>query len=272
MTSIFISSDALDQGVAVARKVAEQLNATFVGRDILPAIAKERRISEADLLSLLDFNGKFGLYQKRLLMCLESSVASRIRDDNVVCTGLGAHLYIRGVSHILNVRVLTDMASLTFRTAAEKNISPSRVRKGLEKRMRKRRRWTLNAFQVDETQPSNYDMLFTLGNFDIDRVAKTVAETAGDRKFTAMTYSRKILDEQVLACNVRLALVKKYPEVMVRIKDDTAFLTIAKRWGWRRKAEAIKRIASEVDGVNYVRIALLGEDKSQIEERVVDVA
>jgi cytidylate kinase len=263
MTSILISSDALELSGRVAEGVAETLGVTLIDRDILPEISKQHEISQAHLLSLLDFNGRFGLLEKRALMCLEASVTDRIRDDNIVCTGLGAHLYVRGISHLLNIRVLSDISSMTYRMAAEKNISPKKVRRILENRMKKRRDWTLNAFGVDETHPANYDMLFTLGKFTVERIVKTIVETAGDRKFAAMTYSRKCLEDQVLASRVRLALVGKYADVGVKAEDGTVRLYLSKGWGWKRKADAVKQIAAQVEGANYVRVQLASRDSEE---------
>ena len=255
MTSILVSSDDLSLAETIATQVAQRRDMPVIDRTYVDEIAKQYDVRAKDLLRLLDFCGRLSTARKRLLACLEAGVLEKLQDDNIVCTGLGAHLYVTGISHVLNIRVLSDMASVTHKLAAEKNMAPKKVRSLLEKRMRRRQGSIKAAFGIDETNPATYDMLLTMGKFDIDQAVKTIAETANERRFKAMTYSKKCAVDLALVGRIRLAL-SQYSNTDIRVSDRTAILTIHKGFGWKRRAEILRTRTMEVDGVSDVRIRL----------------
>lgn len=255
MTSILISSDDLSLAETIAQQVADKRDMPIVNRSYLDHIEKQYNIKTKNLIQLLNFNGRLNNAKKRLLACLEAGVFEKLLDDNIVCTGLGAHLYVTGISHVLNIRVLSDMASATHKMAAEKNMAPKKVRSLLEKKMKRRQRQTRALFGIDETNPATYDMLLTLGKFDIDQVVKTIVETAEKRKFKTMTYSKKCALDLALAGRIRIAL-DQYWNIGIQVNDSIASLTIGKGFGWKRRAKILRTKAMEVEGVSYVRIRL----------------
>ena len=180
----------------------------------------------------------------------------RFVDAEVVCEGLCAHLYVREIPHVLNVRVLDDMRLRTNRIAADKGISPRAVRKRLERLERRRQRWSQALFEVDEANPSNYDMVISLGQISVDRVVTMVCDTARDRRFQEMTYSRKCVEDRALASRVRMKLLPQFPKVRVGARDGTVTLRLGGRVSraWRKKAEEIRRLTEEIAGVDYVEV------------------
>jgi cytidylate kinase len=259
MPSIIISSDSPSNSRQIAKSVADQLGYAHLGREFLEHVAQRHAVSEKDLSRALEARGaRLGILNRTRethLSYIQAAVLERFLDANVVCEGLAAHLYVRGIPHVMNIRVLSDIRQQTARIAAAEGISPGRVRRRLEREGERRQRWSLEVFGVDESNPTNYDMVISLGQIEIERVVKTICDTIGDRRFQEMTYSRKCVEDRVLECRVRAALAKSHPSVRVGARDGTVMLGLSRGApGWRKRAEKVKHLVEEVDGVDYVEI------------------
>ncbi len=258
MTSILISSDNPSVGKQIARSVSEALDYEYLGDELILELVGKDRLSLDDLGKLLGRNARPQIPSGRLrerLVHLQAALTERLLGDDVVVEGLGAHLHVRGVSHVLNVRILSDMRSRAHHLAVDREISPRAARKLLEKQARRLQQWSLATFGVDETSPASYDMMITLGTIDEERAVTTIADMARDRKFQPMTYSRKCLENLALVNRVRLTLIADYPGVEVAAEDGLVRLRMAKRWfGWQRIVESLRDVVGKVQGVDGVEI------------------
>ncbi len=258
MTSILISSDNPSMGKAIARQVGEALGYDLVGDALLSEVVGTTGISKRDFEKALGLEGpppRPGRGMGAGLVALQAALTERLLGDNLVVDGLGAHLHVRGVSHILTIRILADFRSRAHHLAVDRKISPRAARRLLERRERQIQQWSLSVFGVDETNPSTYDMVINLGNIDEERAVKTIADTAGDRKFVSMTYSMKCLENLALADRVRARLVADFPGVEVGAEDGVVKLLLAKRWfGWQRTVETLRETVGKVPGVDGVEI------------------
>jgi cytidylate kinase len=259
MTSILVSSDNPSVGKEIARQVGDALDYDTVGDALLSEVVQKSGIPARDLEKVLGLGVEIPKKPSRQIMsglvAIQATLTERLLSDNVVVAGLGAHLHVRGISHILNVRILSDVRSRAHHLAVERKIAPRAARKMLERRERRIQEWSLSTFGVDETSPSSYDMVISLGNIDEKRAVTTIVDTAGDRKFKPMTYSRKCLENLALADRVRARLVSDFPGVEVVAEDGLVKLKLAKRWfGWQRAAETLREMVGKIEGVDGVEI------------------
>jgi len=273
MPSIIISSDTPEISRRVAKSVADELGYTHLGREFLEQVAQRFGARDKDLARALEARGaRLGILNRAReasLTRVQAAVLERFLGSNVVCEGLAAHLYVREIPHVMNIRVLCDIKQQVVRIAAEEGISPGRVRRRLESDEERRRRWSREVFGVDESNPANYDMVISLGQIDIDRVVKTICATIGDRRFQEMTYSRKCVEDRVLEYRIRAELSGSYPSVGVTARDGTIMLGVGRGGpNWRKRAEKIKRLVEQVEGVKYIEVHKFLPEKldGQVEE------
>jgi len=260
MSSIIISADLLSVGQMIAERTAQALGYTHLGRQILSSVAEKHQVREEKLVAALDEEASLWSRLSRsrddlYLAYIQAAAAERFLGDNVVCEGLSAHLYLRDVSHILMIRLLSDPKVRANQIAAQQDIPPRRARQLLERQEKRRRRWSLRAFGLDETDPSLYDMVINLSQIEADKAVDILADTVGYRKFQPMTYSRQCLQDKVLASQVRAALASRFPEVKVQSRDSIVVVqTRTLKRNKRQKAEAIKELAQRIPGVEYVEV------------------
>jgi hypothetical protein len=211
MSIIIISSDAYSVGRDIAVKTAEVMQYDFLGRESLAEVAQKYDIEETKLITALDqgpsFLGMKKKFQSRCLAYIQEATLGALLKDKTVCHGLAAHLYVLGISHVLNVLILAD-PNRSFRESGSKKDA----KKLIERRNSLRRRWSMDAFGLDETDPSQYDLTISLSQIDADEAVKIIIETITYRRFNPMTYSVKCLQDLELAARVRTSLLADFPD------------------------------------------------------------
>lgn len=262
MSLIAISSDSYASGLDIARRTAAALGYGLVDRELLASVAAERGLPQEQLVQALEetpsFFGMRGRRQQELLVHIQAACLEKLREDNQVCYGLGAHLYLVGVSHALRVRVLADPKERLAETAAQRGLPPERAAKLLERQEQERRRWSQQFFQADEGDPAQYDMVLSLGNLEADKAVELIGDAAGYRKFQAMTYSRKCLQDKILAARVLEKLLPQFPDIRVQASDGTVVAQVQSlKRDQRKKQETVRELASQVPGVNYVEVHVI---------------
>ena len=215
MPVIIVSSDDFSQGREIAHRVAGVLGYRFLDRELLDQVAKEKQLSREELEKALDELP--GLLtrrsrRQRLLSFIEAACLEQLLEDNVVAFGLAAHLYVRGVSHVVKVRIINEPEQWAKELAQAGNLSLERARKQALRQTEEQRRWSQDAYQLDQTDPSLYDLVISLGNLEQDKAVEFICDMAGYRKFQPMTYSQKLLQDKALAAQVRLGLMERFPE------------------------------------------------------------
>lgn len=254
MTSVIISADSEKVGDAIGQQVAARLGYHHIGRELLKELAESYGTTEEKLARVLE--GKTSRWTKkseeRLLAGIQAATSERLVADSIVCTGLGAHLYIRGVAHILIVRVLSLSAP---RLAAETGVSLKKAFKKLDAEEARRARWSRESFGLDESRASNYDMVVRLTQIEPQQAVQLICDMAQYPRFRPMSYSMKTIKDLALASRVRADLLSEHPEIRVSANGDTVIVHV--RCSPRQKprtVEAIKSSAGKLPGVKVVEV------------------
>jgi len=196
----------------------------------------------------------------RYLAYIQEAALTGLLADNVVCQGLSAHLYVLGVSHVLRARILSDPEKWVQQLVSKEGVSPKKAKKLFDRHKKIRRRWSMNAFHRDETDPSQYDLVISLSQIDRGEAVKIISETVSYRRFEPMTYSMKCLKDLELAGRVRAVLLERFPDVRVFAKSGTLVIeTTALKREKIRRAEAIKEMAGKIAGVEYVEVHVIND-------------
>jgi cytidylate kinase len=264
MSVIIISSDSYQTGREIAESTAKALGYGFLGRAILSKVADKYKVPEEKLIQVLEERPSFlsmsSKLRNRYLAYVQESVLSELLKGNLVCQGLAAHLYVLGISHVLRARVLSDVEKRAQQIASEGGISLEKAKKILDAQKKGRRRWSMEAFHLDETDPSQYDLVISLSQIDPGETVKIITETVSYRRFEPMTYSTKCMQDLALASRARAALLDRFPDVRVRANRGTLVVeTTALRREKQKRAKAIKELAGEIPGVEYVEVHVIND-------------
>jgi cytidylate kinase len=264
MSIIIISSDSDRIAHEMAQSVAETLDYDLVNRDILGDVANKYQIPEERFIQALDerpslFRIPSKLWYRYLAYIQEATLAELVK-DNAVCQGLAAHLYVLGVSHVLRIMILSDPEKHIQDLASQESISREKAQKLLNQEKKFSRRWSIEAFGLDETDPSQYDLVISLSKIDPDEAVKIIKETISYRRFRPMTYSIKCINDIELASRVRSALIAHFPDVRVRANRGTVVIeTTALKREKQKRSNFIKEVTADIQGVEYVEVHVIND-------------
>jgi cytidylate kinase len=113
MAIITISRGSYSKGKEVAEKVAQALGYQCFSRDLLLEASEQFNIPEIKLVRALhdapSILERLTYGKERYLAYITAAFLEHVHQDNVVYHGLAGQFLLRGVSHVLKVRIVADM-------------------------------------------------------------------------------------------------------------------------------------------------------------------
>jgi cytidylate kinase len=277
MTSILISADDQTMGLDFAKNLATKINFKCLDRSFLKTVAERYKTTEEKLLKALNIPpSSRRLWSKNMeqhLAYIQASTLESLLDDNVVCEGLAAHFYVRGVSHILNVRLLSDRKAREEMLMQKKIITLKKARKILDRETLSELRWSQKAFNSDASDASLYDMVLSIEQMGLDKATEVVMNMAEYRKFKPMTYSIKCLQDLALASRLHILLLSRFSDFSV-IADGSRVIVYIKG-SKRQKAKTageIKVIANEIPEIGFVEVHVVSKLPSTSELQEIETS
>lgn len=281
MSIITISRESYTQAKEVAEKVARELGFECISREILIEASEDFDVPEIKLLrairdapSVLDH---FTFGKERYTAYFQAALLDHLQRDNVVYHGLAGHHLVKGISHVLKVRIIGNMedrVKLVMRRAeifeqaagAMRGISsPGVTRAGrhpeitretalhiLQNIDEERRKWGLHLYGIDTKDPSLYDLVIHVNKLSTDDAANMICRAAGLSRFQATPESQRAMDDLLLAARVKGSLIKTYPRVNVTAKEGAVLIVL--EGGRSGEEKAIQDTVGQIPGVGRLEI------------------
>ena len=259
MAIITISRGSYSKGKEVAEKVAERLGYRCMAREVLLDASEHFNIPEIKLVRALhdapSVLERFTYGKERYLTFLESSFLEQVQKDNVVYHGLAGHYFLKGIKHVMKIRILSDIENRVRLEMERENISAEEALYVLKKDDHERRQWGIRLFGVDTWDSSLYDLVIHIHKITVENAVDIICYTAGLDQFKTTPESQKDLDDLVLAARVKSVLVNTCPSVRVSAKSGVVYVdtqvgpSVAKPL-----AEELKIQAEGISDVKEVRI------------------
>lgn len=259
MAIITISRGSYSKGKEVAERAAERLGYRCISREVILEASGIYRIPEVKLVkaihdapSVLDrlSGGKLAY-----IAYYKSALARLVREDNIVYHGLAGHLLLKGMPHILKVRIIADLGDRVTNEMKREGISEQDARSMILKDDQERRKWTQSLYGMDPWDSSLYDLVIHIDRFTVSNAVDFVCEAAGLEQFKTTAESRKKMDDLALASEIKAALVNidsgvavasEFGNVLVFVKSDDRHT--------RKIRERIKVLSREIKGINHIEV------------------
>jgi cytidylate kinase len=257
---ISISRGSYSRGKEIAEKVAARLDYSLLSRDILLQASEEFNIPEIRLVRALhdapSVLERFSHGKERYVAFIQQALLEQVQGDNVVYHGLAGHFFLRGVSHVLKVRIIADMEDRVRLEMNREGISEREARKILKKDDDERRHWALSLYGVDTLDASLYDLVINVGAMEVECAVEIICNTASKSPcFATTAESRAALQNRLLAAHVRSALIFEWPGIRASAADGVVFIDVEAPLAQESKVrDNICAVASTVTGVDEVRV------------------
>lgn len=258
MSIITISRGSYSKGKEVAEKLAEKLGYECISRDILLEASEEFNIPEIKLVraihdapSVLD---RFTHGKERYISYIRKALLKHVQKDNVVYHGLAGHFFLQDIPHVFKIRIIADMEERVSEEVKRENISAEKARYILKKDDDERRKWSLQLYGIDTWDSRLYDMVLHIKTITGEDATEMIYRTVQTQTFQTTPESQKILDNLLLASEVKAAVVIIAP--MVKVSADNGIVNISNMEVSKTLKPVvlaqIRSIAEKMEGVKNV--------------------
>ena len=262
MSIITISSNSEIIDTKISEQIADRINYKKLDKSIITEIASQYQLEQSKLNDVLETTPSLlknisGKQWNYYLSCIESAVFDFMIKDNVICWGLGAHLYVKDISHVMKVRVLINEDQYINELAEQQKSTTLKIKKWLEGKNRQKKKWSMFAYNKDETDLDLYDFVVDLNKDNLDSAVQQITKAVTQRKYEPVTYSIKSLLNKALAAKVRVELSKSMNNIKVEVQDDVVIVsTKVNKRSKNEKISDIKELAGKIDGVKHVEVQI----------------
>lgn len=229
MSIITISRGSYSRGKEVAEKLARVLNYECVSREIVLETCKEFNIPEIKLVralhdapSVLD---RFQHGRERFLSYYSYALLKHVQQGNVIYHGLAGQYILKDISHVVKIRIVTDMNIRVREEMARVGITEQEALYQLHKDDHERRKWGLQVHGTDTWDSRLYDMVFHVGQLSIDDVVEMILTAVNKPAFQPTPESQKKLDEMVMCARIQAMLMTSSPEAKIAHHNGTIFVS-----------------------------------------------
>lgn len=224
MSLITISRGSYSKGKEIAEKVAKKLGYDCIGREALIEASKEFDIPEKELFKAIHNSPsvleKLTYKKEEYLAYLQVAVLKQLQKDNVVYHGLAGHFFLKGVSHILKVRITAEMQNRIELLMEREGIALEKAERILKYRDIERRKWSSYLYGVDCWDSSIYDLVIHLANKG-DLAVDIICQMIMSEQYQTTPESQKVFDDLLAAAKVKAAIVNIKPDIVVTCNNGT---------------------------------------------------
>lgn len=259
MAIITISRGSYSKGKEVAEKVAARLGYACISREALldagdrfdiPEVRLVRAIHDAP--SILD---RFSHGKQAFMAYIRYALARRAQKDNLVYHGLAGHLLLKGIPHVLKVRIIANLEDRVKSEMSREKISEEEARSLILRDDQERRKWTRSLYGLDPWDSALYDLVLHIHKLTVDDAVAFICEAAGLKQFEATPETRRKMDDLVTACEVKALLADETVDVSVICEFGNVLIYTQSGERMQHKLqERARKMVRELKGVHHVEV------------------
>ena len=259
MAVITISRGSYSRGKEVAEKVASRLGYRCLSREVLLDASEHYHIPEIKMIKAIhdapSILERLGHDKTCFISYYQSALAIDVQKDNVVYHGLAGHLLLKGVPHVLKVRIIADLEERVRNEMEREKIPKQEAMSLILKDDQERRKWTQSLYGADPWDSSLYDVVFHIHKFTVDDAVEFICRAADLPQFRTTEESQQKMDDLALASQVKAALINDYPGISVAAEYANILIYTKSddRLAHRLKEKA-KNLREEIEGINYLEV------------------
>jgi cytidylate kinase len=258
MAVVTVSRGAGSQGQAFARHLADRLGYELVSReDVVQAAAKSgvpaERLQKA-LLEAPGFWDRLTLDRKRYLAFVQAALAGRAAGDRIVYEGNAGHLLLRGVSHVVCIRLLAPLSHRVQTAVETLGMSHDAAVHYIESSDHERESWTRFLYGVDWLDPALYDVTLNLRTLGIEGAVEAAFAVVRQDEFQPSAASRRAMENLLLTSRVMAALAAddETAAAGVQVQADDGLVSLRGRVRPARMVDAVLGVVGRVEGVKAI--------------------
>jgi len=258
MAIITISRGTFSGGKELAECVAKKLGYQCLSREVLVEAARRYDVPLEKLSHAIE--DKPGILERmtteraHYLAFIRAALAKAATDERLVYHGHAGQLLLRGVPHVLKVRVIADMEYRIKSAMQRKNLSRQKAIDFIKKIDEDRLKWTKFLYHVDLFEPSLYDVIFNLEKISTSHACDMITLLDQREEYRPTSQSQQAITDLILATDVRarIAADGTVRDDDIEIDANDGILVITGTIHSLQEAEKVVDIARKSPGVRDV--------------------
>jgi cytidylate kinase len=259
MSIITISRGSYSMGKEVAEKVSAKLGYKCLSREVILDASDLYHIPEIKMVKAIHDSPtileRIGGSKKAYIAYYQSALAGRVKEDDVVYHGLAGHVLLKGIPHVLKVRIIAELEDRVAIEMKRENVSRQEALTIIKKDDEERRKWTQNLYGVDPWDSSLYDLVIHIHKFTVDDAVNIICDAVNLNQFRVTKESQVKMDDLALASRVKAFLIEKHFDVSVL--SESGNILIYTKGDDRmvgKLEEILKKLPESIEGINHTEI------------------
>ena len=261
MSILTVSHEIGGGGPEIGQKVAEQLGFHYVDQELISDAALRYGVLEEKLSSLDESKPslfeRFDAETRRYITVLQTAVFEFAEQDRVVLMGRASQWLLRGLPHVLRIRVMAPFDRRVKRLAKKlsgqmgEQTNPRTVQDMARRDDQEKLGRMRYLYEVDLRDPSLYDIVINTDKLSIDAGVELVAATLQRPELATTPEAQQLVTDRALASRVQVALATN-PETRkyrITVEAKNGLVTLE---GTAAMDEAVD-VARSVRGVREVK-------------------
>jgi len=259
MAVITISRGSYSKGKEVAEQTAARLGYHCISHEVVLDASEHYHLSEDQLIKAMhdapSMLEHFSHDRAIFVSYYQSALARHVQEDNVVYHGLAGHLLLKGVSHVLKVRIIADLDERVRTEMEREKIPRQKALTVILKEDQQRRKWTQHLYGVDPWDVSLYDFVLHIHKLTVANAVDFICRAAALPQFEATEKSRQEMNDLVLATEMKAALIHDYPDIFVTAEYGNVLIyTKADDRHAHKLKEKAKDLCRDIPNITYVEV------------------
>ncbi|MBV9120499.1 MAG: cytidylate kinase family protein [Chloroflexi bacterium] len=221
MSIIAISRGSLAAGQTVAELVAERLGYRCYGSEALTEAASQHGVSAPEMTKVLETRPSFwerlSASKEWHTTVLRVAMCDVAEGGNLVYHGLAGQEILKGVGHVLKVRVIAPMPQRIKSVMEAQGLDAEKARKQIEQVDADRAERLRYLFGIDWLDPGLYDLVLNLDSMGVETAAATVIELSQRPEFRPTPETEAQLHDLALGSRVTAAVLQQFPGAAVDV-------------------------------------------------------
>ena len=265
MAIVTVSHEMGSGGPEIGAALAERLGCRYVDQDMISQAARQYGVGEKKLTQVDEtkpsFIERFDVETRRYITVLQSALLDVAEQDNAVLMGRGGQFLLRGIPHVLRVRVMAPF-DLRVRRVIKKMAGPmgetvdvritaEMVRRNDQEKFGRMR----YLYDVDWADPALYDLVVNTEKLTVEAGVEVIVGLLKRPDLASTEASRQMVRDRALASRVRTALAAHHETRKYRINVEASQGVI--QLEGTAALEKASEVARSVSGVVDVKAQLL---------------
>ena len=262
MAIITISRGTMSGGEKLAHMLCKELGYKCISREIIIKAADDYGVEEYKLFEAINKSPsllhKLTFEKEKYLAYIQASLCEYAKDDNLIYHGNAGHFLLKGIKHVLKIRIIAELPDRIKAAMERQNLSDKEAEKYIERVDRERAKWTKFLYGEDWTAPKLYDIIINSTHLTIENSISAIVQLAKSPVFQTTPESQKAMNDLLISSRVKASLVQ-IPQInlgYLDIRSNNGMVTINGRTKSQEISDSILEISKNVPGVNEIKMNL----------------